>query len=87
MGIFRRPYIYCAKLASFISSFLLITGMCKKNIRVLPVLWYVFGPPGSGSISQEEVEVRIRILPFSDKCVERTDKVPAKYGNILTQKF
>jgi hypothetical protein len=34
-----------------------------------------FGPPGSGSISQE---VRIRILPFSHKCVEHTEKMPAK---------
>jgi hypothetical protein len=36
---------------------------------------HVFGPPGSGtgSISQ-----RIRILPFSHKGVERTDKMLAK---------
>ncbi len=32
---------------------------------------HVFGPPGSGSISQ-------RILLFSHKCVERTGIMPAK---------
>jgi hypothetical protein len=35
----------------------------------------VFGPPGSGSISQR---VRIRILPISHKGVERTEIMLAK---------
>jgi hypothetical protein len=38
---------------------------------------YVFGPPGSGSGSSSQ-EVRIRILPFSHKCFERTEIMPAK---------
>ncbi len=38
---------------------------------------HVFGPPGSGSISQE---VRIRILPFSHKLVEQAEIMIAKYN-------
>jgi hypothetical protein len=38
---------------------------------------HVFGPPGSGSISHE-VWIRIRILPFSHKGVERTEIMFAK---------
>jgi hypothetical protein len=37
-----------------------------------------FGPPGSGSIRWSEVWIRIRILPFSHKGVERTKIMLAK---------
>jgi hypothetical protein len=38
----------------------------------------VFGPPGSGSISQRYRWIRLRILPFSHNCVERTEIMPEK---------
>ncbi len=38
---------------------------------------HVFGPPGSGSIP-DPLEVRIRILPFSQKCVKMSEIMPAK---------
>jgi hypothetical protein len=42
---------------------------------------HFFGPPGCGSISQRcgsRIWLRIRILPFSHKYVERTEIMPAK---------
>ncbi len=39
----------------------------------------VYGPPGSGSITQEiRIRIRLWILPFSHKGVERTETILAK---------
>jgi hypothetical protein len=42
---------------------------------------HVFGLPGSGSINQKNgiwIRLRLRILPFSLKCFDRTEIMPAK---------
>jgi hypothetical protein len=53
------------------------------NPEPVPQDPHVFGPSGSGSGSiSQEFRIRLRILPFSHKCVERTEIM---HNKILTQ--
>jgi hypothetical protein len=62
---------------------------CKQEIMVEinvssvgdpePQVPHVFGPPGPDPDPLVRGTVRIRILPFSHKRIERTDIMPAKY--------
>jgi hypothetical protein len=68
---------FCKEVSQLIQLPVPVVGISAGDPDLDPQDPHVFGPPGSGSVSQES-DVPIRILPFSHKGVERTEIMLAK---------